>query len=181
MSRSTLQPIRLPPSVPASSAFATRQLEERTVALNALRGDPAGEFVLYWMQSTQRMEDNWALRLAAQEADRLGLPVLVHQGLDPTYPHASDRVHTFVLEGARETARRARELGVSYRFSLRRRRADARRVVDRLAARAAVVVNDHFPTERHSTVPRAAANILRCSGSSTGRFPNGASGARSGR
>jgi deoxyribodipyrimidine photo-lyase len=98
------------------------------------------------MQSTHRLTENWGLRAAIRAADRLGLPVVVHQGLDPTYPHAAARHHHFILQGARDTARHARQLGVHYQFVLRRRREDDRRVVDRLAARAAVVVTDLFPT-----------------------------------
>ncbi len=98
------------------------------------------------MQSTQRFEENWALRFATIEADRLNRPLLIHQGLDPTYPHANDRIHSFILQNAKELAARARALGLHYQFSLRRRRDDDRRVVDRLAARASLVITDAFPT-----------------------------------
>ncbi|MFN8580982.1 MAG: hypothetical protein U0163_08420, partial [Gemmatimonadaceae bacterium] len=70
----------------------------------------------------------------------------IHQGLDPTYPHANDRIHSFILTNARELAQRADSLGYHYQFVLRRRRDDDRRVVDRLASRAALVVTDAFPT-----------------------------------
>ncbi len=122
------------------------QLAQRTVVANGVRTQPEGEYVLYWMQSTHRFEENWALRQAVLHADRLGKPLLVHQGLDPTYPHASDRFHTVILENARALHRRAEALGFRYQFVLRRRRDDDRRVVDRLAARAALVVTDRFPT-----------------------------------
>ncbi len=128
------------------SAYATDQLAARLVEVNGRpdRGD--GDFVLYWMQACHRLDDNWAFRYAVREADRLGKPLVVHQGLDPTYPYASDRIHHFVLHGARETAARAAELGVHYQFVLRRRRSDDRRVVDRIAGRAALVVTDLYPT-----------------------------------
>jgi len=128
------------------SAYVTDQLRLRTVAANAAPTRATGEFVLYWMQATHRITENWALRHATREADRLGLPLLIHQGLDPTYEYASDRIHRFIIAGARETARDARALGLTYQFVLRRRRDDDRRVVDRLAARAALVVTDLFPT-----------------------------------
>lgn len=102
--------------------------------------------MLYWMQSTHRLEENWALRFAVREADRLNKPLIIHQGLDPTYPHANDRIHTAILQNARELAARADALGHAYHFVLRRRRDDDRRVVDRLAARAVQVVTDAFPT-----------------------------------
>ncbi|MBI1808502.1 MAG: deoxyribodipyrimidine photo-lyase [Gemmatimonadetes bacterium] len=129
-----------------TSPFVASQLALRAERLNDVRLQPEGEFVLYWMQSTHRFEDNWALRFAVLEADRLNRPLLVHQGLDPTYEHANDRIHAFILENARELARRAASAGFAYQFALRRRRDDDRRVVDRLAARACLVVTDRFPT-----------------------------------
>jgi deoxyribodipyrimidine photo-lyase len=129
-----------------TSAFVREQLALRTRAVNARAERSSGEYVLYWMQSTHRFEDNWALRAAVREADRLGLPLLIHQGLDPTYEHANDRIHHFILQNARELAPRAAKLGHRYQFVLRRRRRDDRRVVDRMAARAALVVTDDFPT-----------------------------------
>ena len=128
------------------SPFVRDQLGLRAVALNQHPDHAAGVYLLYWMQSTHRFEDNWALRLATLEADRLNCPLLIYQGLDPTYEHASDRVHSFILENARELAKRADRAGLTYRFHLRRRRNDDRRVVDRLAQRAVMVVTDAFPT-----------------------------------
>lgn len=131
---------------PLGADYVRDQLVPRTVDLNGKRYRPDGEYVLYWMQSTHRLDENWGLRAAVRTADRLGLPVVIHQGLDPTYPHASARHHTFILQGARDTARRAEAHGWHYQFVLRAHRDDDRRVVDRLAARAYVVFTDLFPT-----------------------------------
>jgi deoxyribodipyrimidine photo-lyase len=128
------------------SDFVTDQLAMRRSERNQQRIQPEGEYVLYWMQATQRLEENWALREATREADRLAKPLLIYQGLDPHYEHASDRVHGFILGNAIELSARAETLGYTYRFCLRRSRADDARVVDRLASRAALVVTDAFPT-----------------------------------
>ncbi len=128
------------------SDYVRDQLVARTRDLNGKRYNPDGEYVLYWMQSSHRVEENWALRAAIRTANRVNRPLVVHQGLDPTYRHAADRHHTFILQGARDTAQRAASLGLHYQFVLRRRRDDDRRVVDRLAARAYVVFTDLFPT-----------------------------------
>ncbi len=128
------------------SPFVRDQLSLRAFPLNEKRLQPDGDFVLYWMQTTQRFEDNWALRLATLEADRIGKPLLIHHGLDPHYTFASPRFHTFVMQGARELAGEAASLGLTYRFALRRRRADDHRLVDKLAARACVVITDMYPT-----------------------------------
>ena len=147
---------------PLGSPYVRDQLSLRALPLNEKRLQPEGEFVLYWMQSTQRFEDNWALRLATIEADRVGKPLLVHQGLDPTYAYASARFHTFVMEGARELTRRAEARGLTYRFALRRRRDDDRRVLDRLAARAALVVTDLFPTAGVAERSQRFADRVNC-------------------
>lgn len=128
------------------SDFVRDHLVARTVDVNGKRYQPDGDYVLYWMQSSHRLEENWALRAAIRAADRVNLPVVIHQGLDPTYPHAADRHHTFILQGARDTARDAQQRGLHYQFVLRRRRDDDRRVVDRLASRAYLVITDLFPT-----------------------------------
>jgi len=128
------------------STFTHDQLALRAVPLNAIRLRPEGEYVLYWMQSTHRLEENWALRYATLEADRLGKPLVIYQGLDPHYEHASDRIHAMIIGNAVELAAHAEALGHTYLFHLRRRIADDARVVDRLASRAAIVVTDQFPT-----------------------------------
>lgn len=128
------------------SPFVRDQLSLRAFPLNEKRLQPEGEYVLYWMQTTQRFEDNWALRLATLEADRIGKPLLIHHGLDPHYTHASDRFHAFIMQGAQDLARQADALGLTYRFALRRRRQDDHRLVDRLASRACAVITDLFPT-----------------------------------
>jgi deoxyribodipyrimidine photo-lyase len=144
------------------SQFVTDQLALRKVAANGVRTQPDGQYVLYWMQSTHRFEENWALRYAILEADRLGKPLLIHQGLDPTYEHANDRIHTVILENARALHQRAKKLGLSYQFVLRRRRADDRRVVDRLADKAAMVVTDLYPTAGIAERTARFADRSRC-------------------
>ena len=126
--------------------YVRDQLVARTVDVNGKTYHPEGEYVLYWMQSSHRLDENWALRAAIRTADRVNRPLVIHQGLDPSYPFAADRHHTFVLQGARDTARDAESRGLYYQFVLRPSRNDDRRVVDRLAARAYLVITDLFPT-----------------------------------
>ena len=142
-----------PPPIRSTSAphaldadYVRDQLVARTVDVNGKTYHPEGEYVLYWMQSSHRLDENWALRAAIRTADRVNRPLVIHQGLDPSYPFAADRHHTFVLQGARDTARDAESRGLYYQFVLRPSRNDDRRVVDRLAARAYLVITDLFPT-----------------------------------
>jgi deoxyribodipyrimidine photo-lyase len=62
-----------------------------------------GNYVLYWMQQSQRADYNHALEYAIQQANRLGQGVLVAFGLMDDYPEANLRHYTFMLEGLKET------------------------------------------------------------------------------
>jgi len=114
-----------------------------------------GEFVLYWMQGiAMRVEGNFALNFATQEADRLGLPLLVYQGLRPDYPWASDRHHTFILESVADLQLEFGTRGVQYAFHQSSSRAVAQSRGERsplvqLAERAALVVTEFSPTFIH--------------------------------
>jgi deoxyribodipyrimidine photo-lyase len=71
-----------------------------------LRGRPAeaadGRYVLYWMQRSQRAEDNHALEAAVALANDLGVGVLVAFGLMDDYPDANLRHYRFMAEGLRD-------------------------------------------------------------------------------
>ena len=117
-------------------------------------GPVRGDFVLYWMQGVaMRTHDNPALDFAAEQANRLRLPLLVYQGLRADYPWASDRIHTFILESAADLATEFERLGIQYGFYLDRRERAGRDSNGRersplvqLAGRAALVVTEFFPT-----------------------------------
>jgi deoxyribodipyrimidine photo-lyase len=164
------------------SPFVRDQLAHRAGRVNEIRLVPDGELVLYWMQSTQRLDDNWALRFATLEADRLNRPLVIYHELTSDDAYACDRFHTFALEGAREIAREAEERGFAYRFVLHR---EARRAprhkrsalgasaaratqsgvsadLTRLASRSCLVVTDALPTGGVRERTQALAAIAPC-------------------
>lgn len=130
---------------------------------------PGGEFVLYWLQATFRAHDNFALNFAIEQADALGVPVLVYHGLRHDYPWASARLHTWILESVVDLRRDFAAKGIQYAFWLDRSRGAwtdwpaGRRGSDaagqdaaadwsplvHLADRAALVVTDYTPTFIH--------------------------------
>ena len=80
----------------------TRKIrEERVQNLNEADVREA-DFVLYWMQSSQRAEQNHALEYAVQQANDLGQRLLVVFGLTDDYPEANLRHYTFMLEGLKD-------------------------------------------------------------------------------
>lgn len=135
---------------------------ERVRPLRPVDRARAGEFVLYWMHSSLRGHENPALDAALYAGRALGRPVLVYHGLSERYPYASDRIHRFVIESARDVAAELRARGVQYAFHLERPEHRAPALLA-LAARAALVVTDEMPIEpqrrwvqslyRHSQAP----------------------------
>ncbi len=121
-------------------------MPERVRKLNnqELRRDAS--YVLYWAQMNRRAESNHALTFAADLANQAGLPLLFYEGLTCSYPFANDRFHTFLLEGVPETSRRLSKLGIGYVFHLRKRKSDPNDALYGLAADAAAVVTDDYPT-----------------------------------
>jgi deoxyribodipyrimidine photo-lyase len=130
---SQLEPLAFSPADPR-----IRRLNDKPVA-------PRGDFVLYWTQIFRRATDNAALAYAVEQANELGVPCVVYEALRPDYPFASDRVHRFVLEGARDTAARLAARGLAHAFFLPRTAGEARGVVAKLAARARLIVSDDSP------------------------------------
>ena len=98
----------------------------------------AGNYVLYWMQSSHRTEENPALRYAIERADAAHLPLVVYSGLWQTYPEANLRHFRFMLEGLVDVAHSLESLGIQ--FVLRTEPPD--NGVLALANNAAVVIVD---------------------------------------
>ena len=77
---------------------------ERVKPLNN-RGIGKGQFVLYWMQASQRVTYNHALEYAIRKANELRLPVIVFFGITDHFPGANERHYRFMLEGLKEVNR----------------------------------------------------------------------------
>ncbi len=71
-----------------------------------------GDYILYWMQQSQRAEENHALAYAVEIANSRNLPVMVVFGLMDDYPDANLRHHTFMLQGLKETIKKLREMEI---------------------------------------------------------------------
>jgi deoxyribodipyrimidine photo-lyase len=121
-------------------------VQDRVRALNNRPLRLAASYVLYWAQMNRRVTYNHALAHAVQIANEHRLPVLFYEGLTCSYPFANDRLHTFILEGVPGTAAALKKAGIGYVFHLRRRHSDADDILYRLAADAAAVVTDDYPT-----------------------------------
>jgi deoxyribodipyrimidine photo-lyase len=106
---------------------------------------PAGEYVLYWMIAQRRVHWNFALQRTVAWAERLGRPIVVFEPLRAGYPWASDRLHTFVLQGMQDNAAALATSGIAYYPYVEPEPGAGQGLLAALAARAAVVVTDDFP------------------------------------
>ena len=120
-------------------------LSSRVTRLNNTAENTKARYVLYWMQIFKRASHNYALNFAIQMANERRLPLVVYEGLKFYYPWASDRIHTFILEGVAEKQAEFEERGVRYVFYLQRHGRDPKNTIARLAKEAALLVTDDFP------------------------------------
>jgi deoxyribodipyrimidine photo-lyase len=92
--------------------MATRKIQvERVRNLNE-EDAKDGDYVLYWMQSSQRAEQNHALEYAVQRANDLDKRLLVVFGLTDDYPEANLRHYAFMLEGLKEAQEALKRRGI---------------------------------------------------------------------
>lgn len=120
-------------------------LSSRVTQLNQTKENTKGRYVLYWMQMFKRASHNYALNFAIQMANERQLPLVVYEGLKFNYPWASDRIHTFIIEGVAEKLAELSERGIRYIFYLHRNKRDPRNIVAKLAREAALLVTDDYP------------------------------------
>lgn len=126
----------------------------RLRAVNDLPERADGRYVLYWMTSARRTRWNFALDRALERARALGKPLWVLEALRCDYPHASDRLHRFVLDGMRANAAAFARAGVRYHPYVEPHAGAGRGLVARLARDACLVVADDSPA---SFFPRMLA------------------------
>ncbi len=119
-----------------------------------------GRWVLYWMIAARRTGFSFALQHAADRARELGRPLIVLEALRSGYPWASDRLHRFVLDGMADTRRRLAGRPVAYHPYVEPEHGAGRGLLTALAADAALVVTDEFPTFFLPRMVAAAAERL---------------------
>lgn len=136
--------------------------------IQCLNDDPphdGGEYVLYWMQQSQRAKFNHALEHAARIANECGLPLVVGFGLTEKYPEANERHFAFMLEGLAETERELR----TRRIRMVVRRGPPPEAALELGKRATVIVCDrgylrHQRRWRKDVARKAGRQVIQVEG-----------------
>jgi len=105
----------------------------------------SGDYVLYWMTSARRTRFSFGLDRALELCRQLGRPLLVFEPLRVGYPWASDRLHSFVMDGMRDNRAACRQADVGYLPYLEPKAGAGKRLLAALAERACAVVGDDYP------------------------------------
>lgn len=116
-----------------------------------------GEFVLYWMQISRRFHYNFALEYAVERANELDKPLLILEAFSCDYPWATDRSHTFMMQGMKEHLDEARSRQLNYVSFTERKAGEYDELLNKLAEEACMLVTDEYPVfimkERNKRYP----------------------------
>jgi deoxyribodipyrimidine photo-lyase len=116
------------------------------------------DFVLYWMQASQRAWENHALEYAADKANGLRKPLVVLFGLASGFPGVNARHFLFMLEGLEETRKDLEKRGVRMVV----RSGPPGRLASHLGRRASLVVVDRGYLRVEREWRSEAARTLEC-------------------
>jgi len=104
------------------------------------------EYILCWLQQALRAEQNPAIDAAIALGNEHDLPIVVYHGLDNRYPHASYRLHRFILEASQSLGEDIATRNLRFCRYVRRPEKLEKGLVYRLCERAAALVTDDMPT-----------------------------------
>ena len=144
-----------------AAALAEETLERR-LHVRPARDGHAGHHVLYWMTTARRSKDNLALQHAIHHASRLNVPLVVVEPLAIGHRWASDRLHTFVLQGMIDQRTAFEGSGITYIPYVETRHGDARGLLARMSHDATLLVIDDYPTYMPKQVTRRALDLAPC-------------------
>lgn len=137
---------------------------QRIVALNDALVAPSRDMVLYWQTAARRTRYNFALEHAIAHARTLDKPLVVLGALRVDYPWASDRLHSFALDGLADNAAAYAAAKVRHYCYVESASGKGRGLLEALARHACVVVTDDYPEFFLPRMARAAADKLAAFG-----------------
>lgn len=117
----------------------------RVFKQNSYQPNSNGDYVLYWMQSTRRFDYNYGLEYAVSWANKLDKPLLVYEAFSCHYQWATDRSHTFMMQGMKEDLDYAERENLNYITFCETEPGQIERMVMKMVKRAAILITDEFP------------------------------------
>jgi deoxyribodipyrimidine photo-lyase len=117
----------------------------RIQACNASPVAAERDYILYWMIAFRRPTWNYSLQRAVEWAVELNKPLVIFEPLRIGYRWASDRLHSFVIEGMADTCRELAHRPVLYYPYVEPTPGAGSGLLAALAEQACVIVTDDFP------------------------------------
>ncbi|HBD09222.1 MAG TPA: deoxyribodipyrimidine photolyase [Syntrophobacteraceae bacterium] len=134
--------------------------DSRIVQVNQAPIHVDGRFVIYWMIANRRVHWNFSLERAIEWAQGLQKPLLILEGLRCDYPWASDRFHSFILQGMKDNREHLVGSPACYYPYVEPKKDEGKGLLGALASDAAIVVTDCFPAFFLPGMVRGAARGL---------------------
>jgi len=97
-----------------------------------------GEYVIYWMQASQRSEYNHALEFAIEKANELQKPLVVFFGISSGFLESNRSHYLFMLEGLKEVGTSLEKRKIKFVIQL----VSPEKGVVRIAENACLVITD---------------------------------------
>jgi deoxyribodipyrimidine photo-lyase len=97
------------------------------------------------MIAARRTTWNFAMDRAVEWCEKLRKPLIVLEGLRSDYAWASDRLHSFIIDGMADNSCRLEGSGAFYFPFLECRQGAGKGLVEAMAAHACVVITDDYP------------------------------------
>ena len=119
---------------------------ERVHLLNKHPISLDGDYVLYWMIATRRLEFNSSLQYAVNLAEELGKKLLVFEAVSTRHEFANNRIITFMTQGLVDNLERFNFEKIRYIPWVSTPLQSGAGLLEKLASNASAVVTDLFPT-----------------------------------
>ena len=112
---------------------------------NEKEPNPDGKYVVYWMQSTRRFHYNFGLEYAVSWANKLDKPLLIFEAFSCNYRWATDRSHTFMMQGMKEHLDFSEKRDLNYIAFCEEEPGQIEEMFMKIAEHASLVISDEFP------------------------------------
>lgn len=112
---------------------------------NGFKSKSEADYVLYWMQSSRRFHFNFGLEYAVSWANKLDKPLLIYEAFSCHYQWATDRSHTFMMQGMKEHLDYAAENNLNYITFCEKESGQIEEMFMEICNRASIVISDEYP------------------------------------
>ncbi len=121
------------------SFLTSKNLDPKEVKLhNDNKLKPKNDYILYWMQQSQRIKDNKALVVSALLAQNLNLPLVIGFVFIPEFPEGNHRHFSFMYDGIEQIKKQLEDTAIDLKIKI----GDPVDKVKTMAAKSACVITD---------------------------------------